>query len=329
MLLRIYKSNRAANYLIIPLTGILLWGKHLLFPQAYPYYEGEADSTFFSPVIQWLENNPLLQVILALALVIMIAFLLLHVNSRYSITSNRGMLTAPLFIIIVSGFHGLQTLHPVLFGTLLVCLAIQRLFTAFDTPNLYSAAFDAGFFLGLAILFHGNLFVLIPAFIYGTSTMFGEFRWRELVIGLVGLFVPLLIAFSYIFVIDGLPDLFHYWKVSLVTQNNHFVSDEFLQVYTGVLLLLVLFGSIHLIRSYDTRKISTRRIWKLFFVIFIFSISGILLIPAASKELVIMAAVPCSFLISDYLMAMRSRFWQEFTFWFLLLMSVTIQFMNK
>ena len=113
MLLRTFKSNRAVNYVIFPLTGLLLWGKTLFNPRVYPFYRGESENLFYAPIEKLFGDFPFLQSLLALFFLVILAFLLQYISNRYNFIRERTMLPLPLFIIFVSGITGMQTLHPV------------------------------------------------------------------------------------------------------------------------------------------------------------------------------------------------------------------------
>jgi len=238
------------------------------------------------------------------------------------------MLPLPLFIILVSGFSGMQVMHPVYPGALFFLWALFRLFSAFDQTKSYAAAFDAGFLLGIASLFYFNFFILFPAFFIAIGLLGREPRWREFTIIFTGFLLPFVFAFSYAYLSDHLLEFLKVLERNFMTPNNRFKKDIVMQLYTGYLILLTLFGSVKILQQYDTKKVSSRRYFIVFFLIFLCSLLGIVFIPAVSYEMLIVSAIPVTFLTADFFVSLKKKFWGEFWFTLLFLMVVVIQFIS-
>lgn len=311
MILRILKSNRAVNFILIPFIGLLFWIANLIHPQTYPYYLGENQNLLFAPLYQWLKNAPLVQSILALAMVVALAFLVQQINNRYSFIRIRTMLPAPMFVILVGGFVKMHTLHPVYFGAAFLLFAIYRLFSMFDKPKPYSAAFDAGFWIGAGSLFYFNLILLFPAFLIGIAILSREYHWRVFFIHLLGLLLPWFFAFSYAILTENFLELLKVLEQNIITVNNQLLSNLPLQIFLGFIILLTVLGSIRMAQQYDTKKVSSRKYFTILFFIFIFAMLSFIFIPATSQEMLIIVAIPISFLVSNLLVFMKSRFWSE------------------
>lgn len=328
MLLKTFKSNQTANFLLIPTAALLFWLKSIISTQTYPFYPGESDNLLFKPLYNLLAGLPLLQVILTFLLFIILAILMLQFNNRYNLLRRRTMLPAPLFIVMVSGFTGLQMLHPVYFGALFLLFAILRLFSAFDKIRCYSAAFDSGFFLAIGSLFYFNLIVLFPAFFLGIGILTRETRWREFAVFLTGFLLPFIFAFSYLFFTGNTDAYLHTLEMNILTTNNHFTDNLPQKIYVGFLVFITLLGSADIIRNYDTKKVSTRKFFMVFFLIFLFSLAGLLLIPATSHEMLVITIIPLTFLSSNFFVFMKKRFWGELWFTLLFIFAMTMQFLR-
>jgi hypothetical protein len=322
MLLKTFKSNRAVNYFLFPIAGLLLWGRSLISSRTYPFFQDETANLLYIPVRFFTGYFPWMPGLLALTVVLVMAFLVMYINNRYSILQQRTMLSFLLFVLLVSGVPWMQVMHPVYPGALFFLLAIFRLFSAFDRIKSYSAAFDAGFFLGMGSLFYFNLFVLLPAFIVGIGILAREPRWREFLLVVTGFLLPFVFALSYAYLSDQFLEFLKVLERGVVTPNDHFKDHPLLQLFTGYLTLLTLLGSVKILQQYDSLKVSTRRYYIVFFLLFISSLAGILLIPAVSLEMVVIAAIPVTFLMANFFLTMKKRFWGEF--WFILLLSLVI-----
>jgi hypothetical protein len=319
MLLKILKSNRAVNFFLFPFLGILFWLKSLISPRTYTFYNGETDNILYKPIHTLTIEIPILQIIIPLILIIGMALIMLQLNNRYNIIRIRTMLPAPLFILIVSGFSNLHTMHPVYFAAFFVLLAIYRLFSAFDEVKPYSPAFDSGFFLGVAALFYFNAFILFPAFIIGLGVLSREPKWREFIVNIIGFFLPFIFAFSYVFVFGKVPEYLETLKLNTFTSVGNLKSNLPVLGYLGILFILILLGTIRIVQQYNAKKVSTRKYFIVLFLVFLFMLISFTLIPATSLEIFVITVIPVTLLLANFFVFMKGRFWGEFLFSLLLI----------
>jgi hypothetical protein len=299
---------------LLPFLGGLFWLKSLLDPFFYPYYRGESENLLYLPLDRLTDGSVFLQSLLSLLIVIILALFIHYINNQYTFIHYRSILPSILFIFIISGFSGMHTMHPVYLGAFFMLISVYRLFSAFDKAKSYSASFDSGFFLGLGTLFYFNLLILFPALLYGIGTLTREKNWREHVLVIIGLVLPYFLIFSYTFITEQSLETLKILEYNLLTNNNHIKSDIRLQFYLGYLILLTLTGSYVILRQYDTLKVSTRKYFTIFFMMFVSSLAGLLIIPAASQEMLVITAIPFTYLISNYFISIKSRFWGETLF---------------
>jgi len=326
MLFKTLKSNNKVNFILFPIMGIAFWFKSVWNQNIYPFSPGETDNLLFKPIYLFLNKIPYLPNIITLTVLIGMAFLMLSINNKYNFIRIRTKLPAPLFILIICGFTDLQAMHPVYFGAFFVLISIHRMFNAFGQKQPYSAAFDAGFFLGIAALFHFNIIILFPVFLIGIGFFSRETHWREFVILTLGLFLPFLFAFSFAYVNNSTPELIETFELNIFSPVNHIQSNIPLQIYLAFLSLLVLMGSISMVQQYDAKKISSRKFFILFLLLFIFSLISIVAVPGASHEMLIVISIPVTFLLSNFFVFLKSRFWGNFLFLLLFFLVIALQF---
>jgi hypothetical protein len=328
MILRTLKSNSAVNFILFPLFAVIFWLKSLLKPEVYPFYRGETENLFYHPVAQLLQSSAFLQSLVSLLLIILMTFLILQINNRYSFIRVRTMLPAPLFIILIGGFTQLHTLHPVYFATVFYLVAIFRFFSAFGKVKPYTALFDAGIWLGVASLFYFNAIILLPAFVIGTGILTRETRWREFVILITGFFAPFILALGFAFYTDQFLELLKTFELNIVTPNSYLKGNIALQTFLGVLVLFTLLGSVKILQQYNTKKVSTRKFFTVFFFMFLFSVFSFVFVPATSQEMLIIIAIPVTFQISNFFVFLKSRFWGELLLSLLLIIVIALQFFS-
>ena len=325
MILRILKSNHPLNYFLLVLLGATFWSVSLIEPELYLFYEGEGKNILFYPIHNLLKDFAVANVFTSLILVLVLGFLVQQINRQYYIIHERNKLPALIFVIMAGGLTGIHTLHPVYFACIFLALAIYRLFSVLDQAKPYSASFDSGFMLGIGSLFYFNLLILLPAFLTSIGILGHNKNWRVFVVQFIGVLLPFIFALSFGVFTDQFFEIIKIFEQNIITPNNHLKINLFLQIYLGYLILLIIIGSIIIIQHYDKKKISSRKFFSVFFLIFVFSIAGLIFVPPASQEMLIIIFIPVSYLISDLLTGFKSRFWSELIFLLLLAIVVFIQ----
>ena len=328
MILRILKSNNFANLFFIPFAVFAFWAEKVFAPFVYDFAPGEAQNVLYKSINGLTGNAPLLSVVLSAVLVMVLAVFIELIIARYQFIRIKTRLPAILFVLLVGGLIQLHSLHPVYFAAVFLLFSIYRLFGIFEQAKAYNIIFDVGFLLGIGSLFYLNLLTILPAFLIGVSILSHRTGWREYLILIVGFILPFIFASAYYFYTDQLNTVTGIF-IEFVTQSIGNLKGNFLlQIYLGVLILLTTIASIDIARHYDTKKVSSRKYFLVFFFIFIFSMAGFVLVPACSQEMLIITAIPVTFLLSNFFVFLKSRILGELFFFILLSVVVAIQFLG-
>ncbi|MGQ8338897.1 DUF6427 family protein [Sunxiuqinia sp. A32] len=312
MILRVLKTNQAYHFILIPLVALALWFKALISPEFYPFYDGENNMPLYQLVELVFGKSAFANNLLALLIVIFLSFIILRLNSAYAFIRIRTFLPSNIFVLIVSGLVSLQTMHPVYFGLLFLLLSIDRVFQSYDKQKFHSNAFDAGFYIGVGSLFYFNLIFFFPVIWIGFSLIKKRPEWRNFALPVIGLFLPWLFTWSYYAYSDNLDAFIQTINQNFLTSNYFLRGNIHLQIYIGFLVLLTLLGSFFMLLQYDEKKISTRKYYQIFLIIFLISAILLLFVPAVSKEILVIMAFPLTCLISNYLIFMKRKFWGNF-----------------
>ncbi len=219
-----------------------------------------------------------------------------------------------MFVLLTSGIPGFQTLHPVWLAIPFLSVALDRLFVAFDERKPYGNMFEAGFSLSLGSLFYLPLVVLLPVFMAGGHLVARDSRWREIVLVLTGALVPWIFAFSAYFLLDRTGELFGIINSYLTGPGDNLWENIPLMIFAGFTALLTLAGSYRILRQIDEKKVSFRKYYTFFFLLFVSTVLAYTLIPAVSNAMFIIAAVPVTFLLSNYFESMRDGYFREILF---------------
>ena len=327
MVLRIIKSNHQFNYFLLVLFGLAFWSASLIKPELYPFFDCEEKNILFYPIYNLLKNFAIVNVFTSLFLALILSILIQQINSQYLIIQERNILPALIFIIMAGGLTGVHTLHPVYFAGIFLVLAIFRLFSALDQEKPYSVSFDTGFLLGIGSLFYLNLLLLIPAFVLSIGILGRENNWRIFVIQVIGALLPFIFVFSYGIFTAQFFEIIEIFEQNFITPTSHLKTNLFLQAYLGFLILLFIISIIAAFQHYDSKKISSRKFFSVFILIFLFSTAGLVFMPSTSQEMLIIMFIPVSFIISNLFADLKSRFGNVLIFLLLIAAVVFLQIM--
>lgn len=328
MILRILKTNQAYHFILIPLLVAGLWFRSYIDPVYFPYFEGENDMFLYRFVHHWMAHSALLSNLLSMLFVIVFSFLILKLNTEYAFIRVRTFLPSNIFVLIIGGLITLHTLHPVYFALLFLLLCVDRIFQSYEKEKFHDSAFEAGFLIGLGSLFYLNLVFFFPIIWVGFALIKKRPQWRNFALPVLGLAVPWLFTWSYHYLTNQLPAFWDTILVNFETENSFFSGNIPLQVYLGYLMLVSFLGGIFLLNQYDEKKISTRKNFQVFFLITLIAFALLLFVPAVSQEILVIMSLPLTYLISNYLIFMKQKFWGNLFVYLFIALIIYLQFVS-
>ncbi|TKG94581.1 hypothetical protein EYV94_11570 [Puteibacter caeruleilacunae] len=327
MLLRVFKSNQAYNFLLVPIVALAIWMVSFLRPELTVAIEEKDAMLLYLPFLKLANLSPLGSKILALVLLLVLSFQSLKLNVDFAFIRVRNFMSSSLMVLIASGLNEMHVLHPVYLAAICLFLVIYNVFRGLQRSSALSNEFNAGFMTGLAGLFYAPAFFFFPFVWIGIIVVRKSPQWRDFFLALIGLAVPVILASGYLFVFDKLY-LFTEPLQSLWVHNKKLISGDFpVQIYLGVLIVLTLIGTFFMVaRNYDEKKVSSRKYFKLFFWLFVNALAVLVLIPSVSHEIFIILAIPLSYLIANYFVFMKRTLWGEGLFLVLISIIIYLQF---
>lgn len=309
MILRILKGNEPFHFVLVPGIVAAFWLKSIRRPETFPFFEGENSMPLYQPVHDLLSGLPLVNTLASLFMVILLSFLILRMNTVYDFIQIRTFLPTNIFVLIISGVVSLHTLHPVYFGALFLLFCIDSLFGTAEGEKRGRESFKPGFYLSMGSLFYLNLIFYFPIVWIAFFQLRKQHDWRDFVMSLISIALPWFYVFSWYFFTGSPAGLYETLWLNIFTSNHFFQSGfNFMYVYIAFLMLITLWCSFFMLGQYNAKKSSTRKYFKILFLILTISVVLFFLIPAASEEILVIMAVPLTFLFSNYLIALRSQF---------------------
>lgn len=325
MILRLLKTNHAYHFILIPVIVLGLWFRSYIHPEIFSFFEGENEMFLFKPIGYLLSHSALASNLLTLVFVILLSFYILHLNTVYAFIHVRTFLPSNIFILIISGLLTLHTLHPVYFGLFFLMLSIDRIFQAYEKKKFHNNSFESGLFIGIGSLFYFNLIFFFPVSCIGFFVIKKSTEWRNFVLPVLGIITPWLFTWSYYYSTGQSSTFVNTIYANISTENCFLRGNIQMQIYSGFLVLLTLLGSIFFLNQYDKKKISTRKFFQIFFLLFIISFITLLAVPPVSMDILVIMSLPLSFLISNYLIYMKRKFWANLFMYLFIALIIYLQ----
>ena len=326
MLLKSLKSNQTFHFLLIPFIAGALWIKSFMNPALFPFYSGEDTMLLYQPISALIGKSTVASNVVALIFIILLAFLILKLNVQYTFIRVRTVLPSILFILITSGLHELHAMHPVYPAALFLILTVDRIFNSYDKEVIHSNAFEAGIFLAIGSLFYLNLVFFFPFLWIGFIILKPKVNWREFILSTLGFIFPWLVALAYYGATGQSDELMVTLKANLSLHQSFLRQNLPIQIYMGFLVFLTFLASVLLLSQYDGKKISSRKYFKAFFWIFLISCILIVANPAVSQDIIVLLAIPLTYLISNYLIFMKRQILGEIFLYILVAGIIYLQF---
>jgi hypothetical protein len=240
--------------------------------------------------------------------VLSIALLIIQLNTRFLLLSQRSYLPGVTFLLISLCFFNVKLFHPALIAAILILFATENLIDTYRQDNLTYKIFDASLLIGIAALIYPPTLFLI-LFLYIALLILRPFFWREWAFVILGVALPFYLTYSFMYIFHGVEfkslflDYFNFLHIDCFNADIHPVKS----IALYYLLFLVLLGSAQIIQSLGIIKIIVRKSYYIFFALFINLLLIYFFVPCAGKEMLVLLAVPLSYLLSFYFQSARNK----------------------
>lgn len=272
IVLRFFRSNQIfiaillLAYLLVIRSGALLgWIK----PSEVPGTGGMLYQSWFG----WLADAPVISAWISLALVFLQATVVNFLADEFRILGDRNWFPGLLYGLAASAFPEYLFVSAPLVAATFIPVSIWRIFAAYQKPNVHTAILDSGLWISAGSLFYPQLlWVHLAAFV--GFTVVRVFRFREMVVYLLGGLIPLLWSWLWYFWSDN-GGAFRDTQWSTLMQISNFQMNW----TTGTWLnwsMLALFTVMFLLGLASVSGKKGIQLQKMLSVLFWFLVAGIL-----------------------------------------------------
>lgn len=325
MLIKIYKGTGIAVIFLLLITATGLWMGPMLKPQLPVYYSGVNSMPLFTLVRDLIGENARWGVLISYSLVLIISVLLSGSNLSGVLISERTLLPAASFVIISAFIPSAQTLNPALFASAFLLLALMRINEAYKKSGIAYNFFDAAFLISTGSLFYADL-IWMQLIVFFAIIILRAVSLKELAISMIGVITPYIILYGTFYSLGN--DLN---KLTELIISNLFGESGSVDLSRMVIVTLVSTGFYVIVSLFNlasvvnAKKIRTRKVFSLLIWILVFAILEYVFLPSTGEEMMFIAAIPVSYLLSHNYFNVKRKIVPEIFFTVVLILTILVQ----
>lgn len=328
MLLRLFKNDRLTGMAGIFILTLALFITSMIRAGELFAFNG---MPFYSLIFGSIYNRPVLDQVIALAIMVLLGYMLVRIGGRYVLLSIRSLMPALFFALIAAALPETRQVSPALVGSVFYLLCFGILFDLNDKPPNTFSIFNAALVLTLGSMFYLKLIWFIPLVWISLATL-RSVSWRELLYPVLSFLLLGLLLFTWYWGVKDDGSLFigllknnlsFNGGLGQLIKNNHYS----VLIYYGFILLLVIASSLFMINRFQTRKTVVQNIYQVLFYMFIAGILFYSLVNNFDPKALVYIAIPVSYILSNYLHRKQNPWTHEIFMWILLALLVFVQWM--
>jgi len=321
MLLRAIHNNRLITLVLVPLIMLAFWGRLFVLDIVHVTIHDNPSMPLWNAIIMPLFGySRLAAAFMSYALALVTGLTVNRIISRYGLLSKQSMLPLFIFALLSAGFLSIQKLSPIWFFVFFFALAIERLMGSVTESKPVVRAFDAALLAGIGTLFYAKGVFLFPV-LFLVMGILRVANYRTIIASIMGFLFPFLVSFTYYFLIDDSAEFLTQINENLVSNPGQYNHTWFSKIYIGVYIFMNTVGVIVLARYMGIQKVITRKYFRIFFwVIFLVGIA--VLSPFFSNEILPIAIIGSTVILSFWIDKIYKKLWQESALWLLVLLTI-------
>lgn len=253
---------------------------------------------------------------IAFVIILVQAFFIILFTNSHKLSGDRTLYAGVFYVLFSSISVAFLGLSPALMGNTFLLLALSNFFDIYKNKEPAGRHFNAGFWLGIAALFYGSLFLFFFFGILAINLM-RAFNIKEMLQMISGYLVPFILLFTYYYAIgDVNASYWAYLDGSFGIINIRETPN--LDYITLVILALSILTAIFRYTVFvDKQGMKNRKNITLLFLFIIFAAGSAFIQAGLGMDHLIVLAIPLSILLSIIFSKITKTVWAET--WHLLL----------
>lgn len=315
MLIFPFKNGSIVSPVLVIMVAVLLWGKAMLGN----YQIAFGSFGVFSPFIDDNSTGNWWLSLISFVVVIITAFFLNRTIDRDEFFERNTFLPALFYVLFMSVPPYVQGYSPIVFANFFVMLSFYWSLKIKRQEDAREIIFNSSFFISTGILIFP---VFIPLILspFILLIIFRPFVWREWILSLVGMFLPVFFYFFglYFFDIPFEENTYEnsFWRTwEYVT----FTSTENI-IFSGFITLLMLFSLYIINQKFSVSSIRLRKFFQFFLINLVLFIMISISLYSLSEIMFSIVALPLALVMSYYFYYAKTL-WANIFFFLLIVCS--------
>ena len=326
MLIKFFRSSFIIQYLALVVLSVGLWMPGFLKLQEIP-----AETNLVTPLYNLVHALLLLlqpyNPIIAYVILLISGLTLNNILVYHELTPKNNLLPAFIFILLFSSNPGTLNLYPLIITIPLFTWFLHTIYQVNDEPENSLAVFNASLILSVISMIYFPAIVLF-LLLWLILLVFGIFSGRNIIITLIGFFLPYLYLAFYYFWTDSLAEAGEAYLDFFLHLLTFRTGIDYLQyIIWGFLMFFMLFPAFFKITgTLGSYGISFRK--KMAATNWFIVIASPIIILSGRIEVNLVILIPASIIVAHYFNIFKKSIWNEIVLLVFLLLLAVHNYLN-
>ncbi len=320
MFISFFKAKYFFQFAALFALAAVLWIDLIVEPSVIA--PGGSSNNFFG-LTGLLQNYPVILVVFSILLLLFQAILLNLILENHRLMERNQLLTAAMYVLIMSSSTVLTNPITMLFINFILILPLNTVLNIYGKKEPYREVFDAAFMIGIASLIHFPVIIFI-LFLWACLVLYQIFTGREWLISIIGISLPHLFAGTYFYITGHFETEFNV-LITFFTQIQplSFPESFYLYIVLGFLAILGISSIGQISRAFTENTISIRKKFKTMVIFLIIGLGSAIFSGETLMLHFVIVVIPASSFIALYLSKTKKHFIPEIII-FLLFISILL-----
>jgi hypothetical protein len=271
--------------------------------------------------ISWLFIVQVLGLFLCFVLFLIIFKFIINKNNLTQDNSYALLFT----VFILATFYESLFATEIFYANVILLLSYRKIYSLRSGINTKLKLFDAAFWIGISTLVY-SWSILYLLLIYFAMIIFKKVTFKNLMIPMVGIGIPIFIIFTYCFAVD---DLVWFNQLFVMEMNFNYVSyNQFkLLIPISFLLTIVLWSIVSVTPKVASGGANFKKIWNLLILHLLIAAAVIGISPIKNGSEMIFMVFPLTLIITNFIQKSESKNFKNLVFYLFLLISIGVYFL--
>ena len=328
MLLKSYKQNRliaqtvtAILFIVLCVTMFLQLKEGVRFS---PLNNTPLSNWLLNTINSWNFNAG--AIIISCVLLGIETVVAVTINERFELCNVKYPLFATVYFLLSLSYAPSAVLLPQQVANIFIGMGIYKIFSSYGWNDAGYKAFDAGLYLGVALLFSFNVLAI---FILGLIALiiFRPYKVREATLLILGSITPIIFYFaihyiisqSYSEIVDFLLSWINFHKTVVLTQKDY--------TYIAIISVIGLFGFFNAISQRNQMNVMGSKAFLTFLIMILTVVLSVVFFPFIEIMDLRLAVIPATFILVNMFNSLRDNWISEVVFIVFIITLLAMPFM--